>query len=300
MIDAFQDHINTLESVAVKWCPLSITIAQKWAEFIRTNTVLKSMTLSAGREGGTDTDTCGMLIAESLQRNENITTVIMRSNNFGEKSALQFARLISLNKTLTYLDLSSNRMGDSAMIPFFKALRNSHIQILYLNDISLNGDDESTQQLAEAIKDNKNLKQLSLFANSLDINGANLMASALKYNFTIQSLDLYGNHIQDSGAEEMAKMLKVNRGLTHLSLQSNAIKQLGIFHIAEALQGNSSLTSLNLAANSIGKGSTSLCKMLTVNSTLMKLDLRFTDIPKQEIEETLKVRKVPLEVVWLV
>jgi len=284
----------------MKWCPLSIPMAQKWAEFIRHNNVLKTITLSAGREGGSDTDTCGMLIAESLQRNEHITTVIMRSHDLGEKSALQFARLMSLNNTLTYLDLSSNRMGDTALIPFFKALRNSHLKVLYLKDISLNGDDESTLQLAESLKENKNLTQLNLFANALNTTGASLIASALKYNFTIQSLDLYGNQIQNSGAEEIAKMLKVNRGLTHLSLQSNSINYCGIGQIAEALHGNNSLTSLNLAANSIGKGAGSICKMLVVNSTLVKLDLRFTDVSKQQIEESLKNRYVPLEVNWLV
>jgi len=299
IIEAFQSHAATLNSVSLKWCPLTVLIAQKWAEFIRHNSVLTSITLNVGREGGVDTDTCGMLLAESLQRNQHVTTVKMRSNDFGEKSALQFARVLTLNKTLTYLDLSSNRMGDKALVVFFKALKNSNLKTLILKDISLRGDDDSTQNLADTLRENKTLTHLDLFANALECTGASHLANALKFNFTLKHLDLYGNNIQNIGAEEIGKMLKANRGLVFLSLQSNSLTETGVQQVAEGLHGNGTLQSLNLAANSIGKSDVALAKMLTQNTTLSKLDLRFTDAKKNQFEEVFKIRSAPLELVWL-
>jgi len=299
IIEACIVHSTTLNSVSVKWCPLSVPIAQKWAEFLRNNSVLTSITLNVGREGGEDTDTCGMLLAEALQRNEHITTVKMRSNDFGEKSCLQFARVLTVNKTLTYLDLSSNRMGDKALVPFFKALKNSNLKTLILKDISIRGEEESARELADALKENKTLTKLNLFANSMDTVGAGLLAAALKFNFTLNFLDLYGNNIQNGGAEELGKMLKVNRGLEGLILQSNGISEIGVGCVAEGLHGNGTLRSLNIAANSIGKSDVALAKLIVQNTTLTKLDMRFTDAKKHQFEDALKNRTVPLDMVWL-
>jgi len=182
---------------------------------------------------------------------------------------------------------------------FFKALKNSNLQTLILKDISLRGVDESTQNLAEALRENKTLTRLNLFANSLEYIGASLLATSLKFNFTLKYLDLYGNNIQNSGAEDIGKMLLVNRGLVFLSLQSNSLTEVGIQHVADGLYGNETLQSLNIAANSIGKSDVGLANMLMKNTTLKKLDLRFTDAKKHPFEEALKTRSSPLELVWL-
>eukprot|EP01125_Pyxidicula_operculata_P012817 TRINITY_DN421_c0_g1_i2.p1 TRINITY_DN421_c0_g1~~TRINITY_DN421_c0_g1_i2.p1 ORF type:complete len:426 (+),score=28.48 TRINITY_DN421_c0_g1_i2:99-1376(+) len=297
IVDALMAHSSTLEVVSVKWNPFSVVVAQKWAEYIRTTTALKQLTLNVGREGS-DVDTCGMLLAEALERNTSITTALLRSNDFGEKSALQFARVIENNLCLTYLDLSHNRMGTVGFEALFKALVSTKtLNTLVLIDCDIN--EESTKYLANSLKVNVSLTCLNLYANSLGPVGAHHLCEALKVNSTLRDLDLYGNKLKNEGADSVSKMLKVNRGLLRLSLQSNGIGQVGIQKLSEALQQNSALRSLNIAASIIGQGELALCKMLSENTTLCKLDLRFTDAKKHKIDDALRSRSQHLDVVWL-
>eukprot|EP01124_Arcella_intermedia_P014887 TRINITY_DN21446_c0_g1_i1.p1 TRINITY_DN21446_c0_g1~~TRINITY_DN21446_c0_g1_i1.p1 ORF type:complete len:341 (-),score=76.95 TRINITY_DN21446_c0_g1_i1:59-1081(-) len=301
VLDAFQTHASSLTTVSLKWCPLSLPLAQKWAEFLRTNTTLTSLTLNVGREGGTDTDTCGMLLAESLLRNTRIMTVKLRANDFHEKTALQFGRILAQNNTLTHLDLSSNRIGGEteALGSIFRGLKASFLKTLVLRDISLKGEETSVILLADSLKENKYLTRLDLFANSLGPTGCGLLANALKFNNVLRYLDLYGNSAGDAGAEEIGRMLKLNKALEELSLQCNGISETGMKEIAEGLAGNFTLKALNLAANCLGKSEVEMKKMLLFNTTLQRLDLRYTDAKRMHFNEILQTRKTPLNIVWL-
>lgn len=295
--EAFHVHANRLGQVCVKWCPLSLEIAHAWAAFIKDTEKLKYLTLNVGREGA-DNDTCGMLIGEALERNRSIEVAKLRSNDFGEKTALQLARVLRFNTTLTHLDLSYNNLTLQGFRVFFKAISSTKIlRTLVLKDCEI--DDKCVKKLGASLKVNTSLTNLNLFSNNLGSIGAKYIAEALVKNCTLQFLDLYANKIDQQGAEEFAKMLKVNCGLEILSLQSNGIKSAAITSIYESLSHNSTLKSLNLANNSVKNSEAALCKMISMNNSLTKLDLRFTDANRQVIETAIKSKKSPLEITWL-
>ena len=56
-------------------------------------------------------DEGGQAIAKSLFRNQSLIKLNLASNNMTEPTASLIASVISQNKKLRYLDLSSNRLG---------------------------------------------------------------------------------------------------------------------------------------------------------------------------------------------
>ena len=183
------------------------------------------------------------------------------------------SQALTVNSSLTYLDLSQNTVGDNGASCLSQALKaNTTLTTLLLQ---LTGIGEAgASYLSQALKVNSSLTYLDLSRNTVGDNGASCLSQALKANTTLTTLLSQLTGIGEAGASYFSQALKVNSSLTYLDLTVNSIGDAGASFLSQALRENSSLTKLNLAKNNIGEtGASSLSQALTVNSSLTLLDL---------------------------
>ena len=211
--------------------------------------------------------TCGMVAAHCEETAEALIKSITVRVNDDEKC---FSTLLE--------SISECRRGDS-FFPLGMARVSG--SFLKLQSLALYGKAD-IGLLAEALKVNSTLTELTLRANGIGDQGATRLAEALKENSTLTKLNLGGNDVGDQGATGLAEALKENSTLRELNLRDNCIGAQGATGLAEALEENSTLTELNLDHNRIGcHGATGHAEALEVNSTLTELNLDGNDIGAQ-------------------
>lgn len=219
------------------------SFSDRGIEFLSLNSTLASLDLSVNSQIDGDS------AAKGLSLNRTLTRLNLRGN----KMTSEGAKALSLIPTLIWLDLSEcNEIGDEGA----KAL--SLITTLTWLDLSNNtwvGDEG-----AKALSLNPTLVTLDLGNDNVGDEGAR----ALSLNTTITKLRLFDNAIENEGA----RALSLNTILTSLDLGCNIIGDEG----ARALSLNTTLTSLVLGyGNEIGDEGV---KAFIDNTTLTKLDCR--------------------------
>ena len=217
-------------------------------------------------------------LSQALTVNSSLTNLNLSHNSIGDTGAASLSQALTVNSSLTNLDLVSNSIGHTGAASLSQALTvNSSLTNLDLswNSIGHTG----AASLSQALTVNSFLTNLNLRANSMGHPGAESLSQALKVNSSLTNLDLKENSIGDIGAESLFQALTVNSSLTNLDLNSNSIRETGVASISQALTVNSSLTNLGLGSNSIGgTGAASISQALTVNSSLTNLDLSWNSI----------------------
>lgn len=286
---------NTLTSLNMMACEIGNAGAAALAGALKVNKTLTTLNLFHSKIG----DAGIVALAEAL---ENET---LRSLHFGGargemsgEGVRALAKTLTVNKTLTSLNLDSVRIGTEDLEVLAEALKvNGTLTSLSLKNSQINP--EGAKVLAGVLKVNETLTSLDLEGNSIMPQGATLLAEALEVNKALTSLNLGNNSL---GADSMilvgpsipgrksqfysslndvkgfavalAKALQENRTLASLNLENNYIKDESIEVLAEALAVNGTLTSLNLERNEIGNvGAIALADALKVNRVLMSLNL---------------------------
>lgn len=150
---------------------------------------------------------------------------------------------------------------------------------LELNDCEI--DDEMAVKLAEALKQNSHIKEVSLQNNRIGDQGAIALADVK----TLEVLKLDGNYVKDNGLKALLKSylivlhassnqiedaglegIEQNEFLSELNLSANRITFLG----AERIAKNTGLTFLNLSFNDLGENG---AIFLSANTSIIKLIL---------------------------
>lgn len=138
--------------------------------------------------------------------------------------------------------------------------------------------------LADALRNNTTLEQLSLWDNQVGDIGVIVLSDALRNNSSaLKRLDLSQNGITDEGAEYLAQMLKINKILIYLTLSNNEISNQGLQSLASALQNdNNTLQRLSLTGNRLVDDSCvdSLINMFKKNQSLERLWINNCNLSK--------------------
>ena len=214
-------------------------------------------------------------ISVVLENNSSLTYLDLSSNKIYSDGAF---KALTANSSLTHLDLSGNSIGDDGASSLSTALT-ANSTPTYL-DLSKNWIGNGVAfSLSTALTANSSLTHLDLSANRIGDDGASSLSTALTANSNLTHLDLSNNRFGDDGASSLSTALTANSTLTHLDLSKNWIGNGVAFSLSTALTANSSLTHLDLSANRIGDdGASSLSTALTANSSLTHLDLCKNDI----------------------
>ena len=161
---------------------------------------------------------CGdMMIA--MEKNTSLLTLDLKDNLIGEKEQLNvvmpelitggeaIAEMITINQTLTHLDVSWNSIrGDSAMELAVCLEKNHSIKTLIMAHNAFG--DLPSQFLGDALTRNDTLMHLDLSFNGVSPSAAMVIASSLRVNKSICLLNLSGNTIGKRGAESLMQSLR--------------------------------------------------------------------------------------------
>lgn len=101
--------------------------------------------------------------------------------------------------------------------------------------------------LSVVLSENSNLKVLTMFACSINGEGAELIANGMEQNHTLLELYLEFNEINNNGGAALASMLTVNNTLKVLSLLLNESLGIeGIDRLCKSMLHNNTLSKLYL------------------------------------------------------
>ncbi|XP_072892029.1 ribonuclease inhibitor-like [Hemitrygon akajei] len=219
--------------------------------------------------------------------------------------AEDLASALSTNPSLTELDLSDNKLGDSGVKLVSAALRNPEckIQKLWLRKVGLT--DSGAEDLASALSTNPSLTKLDLSDNKLGDSGVKLVSAALRNpECKIQKLWLWKVGLTDSGAEDLASALSTNPSLTVLDLSLNKLGDPGVKLVSAALR-NPECKIQKLWLDNVGltdSGAEDLVSALSTNPSLTKLDLSYNELGDSGVKlvsEALRNPECKIQTLWL-
>ncbi|XP_059818026.1 NACHT, LRR and PYD domains-containing protein 12-like [Hypanus sabinus] len=187
-----------------------------------------------------------------------------------------FASALSTNPSLTELDMSENKLGDSGVKLVSVALRNPECKIQKLGLIDVGLTDSGADDLASTLSTNPSLTELNLSGNKLGDSGVKLVSAALRNpECKIQRLWLIDVGLTDSGVEDLASALSTNTSLMELDMSENELGDAGVKIVSAALRNpECKIQKLRLTRVSLSdSGAEDLVSALSTNPSLMELNL---------------------------
>lgn len=155
-----------------------------------------------------------------------------------------------LNKTISQLDLSHNRIGNSGACKIGKFL----LQTKILTHLDL-GDNcihyQGSRYISQGLKFNKSLKFLSLQLNRIDDKGGMKFCQDLKeHNHTLEELNLRGNSLEDMFGRALAELI-LDTNLKKIDVSCNFIQKKDATSILESLRDNPRIIEFDIRNNKI-------------------------------------------------
>ncbi|XP_038644565.1 NACHT, LRR and PYD domains-containing protein 3-like [Scyliorhinus canicula] len=230
------------------------------------------------RLGGNKLGDSGMkLLSVSLRNPEcKIQELHLESNTLTDSSAKELASALSTNRSLTFVNLGSNKLRDSGMKPLFAALTNPDCKIqkldLYSNALSKS----CVEDLTSALSTNRSLTDLNLALNKLEDSGVKLLSAALRNpDCKVKKLQLNSTALTASCAKDLASALNINQSLTDLDLGSNNLGDSGVKLLSVALRNpDCKIQTLRLSDNDLSDScAEDLSSALSTNRSLTHLEL---------------------------
>jgi hypothetical protein len=187
-------------------------------------------------------------LAPALYHNTSIKVLDLSGNSLDGMESAEFLRnIIGRNKTITALDLSGNRFGETTgAVECIADGLGSNSTLLKIN-ISRCGLRDG-QKLGSR---NRTLQELTLAKNNITYTGVGLLLDTMEQNNHITDLDLQCSPIGNEGESLLARSLGKNAlpNLIRLSLLNCCIDDDWLIALVSALEQNTSLLHLDLRSN---------------------------------------------------
>lgn len=241
--------------------------------------------LGLERAGLSDEDMEALALV--LKHNRELSTLWLSGNSISNAGALTLARTVNAHK-LTELVLSANELEDLSGLSIAEALKdNAQMRTLYLSHNELT--DKSAVALANAIVSNPKcvLSTLSLSTNRVSDDGLSALADALAKNTTLTRLELAHNPYTDAGATALGGALQANSTLVKLDISGarpkhGKIGEKGGKALAAGLRANKGLQYVWMRNHALGDGVVPAFVQVAENSSpLVELSLRYAARPRR-------------------
>ena len=178
-----------------------------------------------------------------------LVRLIVVNCHLTEKGALSISKILRINKTLKYLQISKNFIGDDGISAISDSLRVNTI-LIQLVARSCEFHSKGAENIAKMLQLNKTLKSLDISNNHIGKDGIITIAHSIQANTTLTELAAFSCKFNFKGLESVDKMLIVNSTLRRLSIAYNYGEIAAIGMIFETfLKMNCKLTQLNIFLN---------------------------------------------------
>ncbi|XP_076086735.1 leucine-rich repeat-containing protein 34-like isoform X1 [Mytilus galloprovincialis] len=149
--------------------------------------------------------------AEMLKVNTTLKEVHFQKYDMRDFGMTRLAENLMHNDTLTYLDLSCNRITRDGINELSKVLeKNTAIEVLDLGYNRL--EDDGAIHIANALASlNTNLKTLVVTSNNIGSKGLCALADAMKTNTTLTNIYIWGNKLEEPAAIAFANLIDNGR-----------------------------------------------------------------------------------------
>ena len=256
-------HITTLKMLSLNSNNIPQEASDELALAIESNQLLKKLRISDN-----NLHSSAVVVLNSLAGITTLTVLDLNNNQIPQEAREALASVIMHNSRLETLCLNGNNLGVGTL-QIAKALQCiATLTILALgnNNIPKEGCDE----LALAIKSNKQLKVLLLHSNNLDCSAIVILNSLITIT-TLTTLNLDNNQLSQEAGEALASVIMHNTRLEQLYLDSNNLG-IGTVKVAKSLQHITTLKMLSLNSNNIPQeASNELALAIKSNQLLKKL-----------------------------
>jgi len=256
---------NTLKEIDMSYNQVSTEGANMIAEVIQTNVALQKFDISF-----CDIPSKGAaVISKAYKTNKTMQEL---------KISLKNDR-VTINTAVSFLDLSSNNIGDAGALIVSDILCNSMVNICKLN-ISFNGiRDNGVMTICDCMNNSNTLQELNISHNKISAYGASHIAEAIQGNTTLLRLNVSACNIPNDGVTAIIKYLKNNSTLEEFYCRHNTITVEGVNKITELIQINETLRIIDIAYCGIpNEGAILISKSCRNSRTLQELIISWIDI----------------------
>ncbi|XP_062895424.1 NACHT, LRR and PYD domains-containing protein 14-like [Mobula hypostoma] len=185
--------------------------AEDLVSALSTNPSLTELRLGENKLGDS-----GVKLVSAALRNPECKIEKLRLMNVGltDSGAGDLVSALTTNQSLTELDLSHNKLGDSGVKLVSAALRNPEckIQKLRLRDVGLT--DSGVDDLVSALSTNPSLMELDLGTNSLTDRSVPALRRLILTLSSLERIDLEKNRFSRTGEKELRSLQEPRPGLT--------------------------------------------------------------------------------------
>ena len=189
------------------------------------------------------------IFAECMRSSQNLIFLSMPGNLIDDDLISILIKGLMLNKTISQLDLSHNKISNSGARKLAKYLLASKILThLNLSDNSIHY--EGSRYIAQALKVNKSLRHLNLKLNRIDDKGgAKLCTDLLNNNSELESFSLSSNSLAHMFCEALAEFLKLNKTIKKLDISCNFIDDSNASTLKDSLESNTNIIDVDVRNN---------------------------------------------------
>jgi len=197
-----------------------------------------------------------MSLSNLLKKSRHLIRLSLPENLLTDETIHIIANGMLMNETITYLDLSHNKFGDSG-----------------------------AKRLSKVIKRHGVLSYLDLGDNRIHTDGAQYIARALKNNEVISTLSLKLNPIGDRGGRDVLNALTTNPNITALNLSSCSLGPETGAALLALLDANTPLSELDISCNEMQIQSKDLRDSVVRSTRLVSLNFRRCGIDDEVTDE---------------
>ena len=269
ILQALKDNVQ-LKILSLNNNKMTGEVAEDLANVIKNNSGLEELYLSDN-----DLRPSAVVILQALAKISQLKVLSLNRNNMTGQAAEDLANVIKNNLGLERIYLSDNDFKSSAAVILQALKDNAQLKILSLNNNKMTG--EVAEDLANVIKNNSGLEELYLSDNDLRSSAVVILQALAKIS-QLEVLGLNRNNITGQAAEGLANVVKNNLGLERIYLSDNDFKSSAAV-ILQALKDNAQLKILSLNNNKMtGEVAEDLANVIKNNSGLEELYLSDNDL----------------------
>ncbi|XP_051901359.1 NACHT, LRR and PYD domains-containing protein 3-like [Pristis pectinata] len=196
----------------------------------------------------------GVKLVTAILRNPDckIERLGLNNNGLTESCIEDLVSALSTNRSVTWLELEHNKLGDSGVKLLSAALRDPEckIQKLWLNNIGLT--DDAAADLASSLPEN--LTELNLSDNNLGDSGVTLVSAVLRNpDCKMQTLRLNNVRLTDACTADLVSHLSKTPSLKDLYLGSNSFSDRSVPALRHLILTLPSLEWIRLRGNQFSR-----------------------------------------------